>query len=159
MELVVFFGKLFKGDFMDTHCKNCNCDKNIIEALQQEMNINGYISDEAVIKISKQINKPVAQIYGVLTFYAQFRRTKRAKYNIEVCTGTACFVLGANVILNKILQKLNVTEGQISSDEKWIVNTCRCLGCCGLAPAITINGEVYGKLKPEDIDKILDSFN
>lgn len=146
---------------MDTNKPKCDCtkfDKTIIEALQQEMDKNGYVSDEAVKQISKEINKPLAQVYGVLTFYAQFRRTKRAKYNIEVCTGTACFVLGANDVLDKILNKLNVKVGQMTPDEKWIVNTCRCLGCCGLAPAITINGEVYGKLKSEDIDKIIDSF-
>ena len=140
----------------------CDCkkfDKTIIEALQEEMNTSGYVSDDAVINISKTLNKPVSQIYGVLTFYTQFRRTKRAKYNIEVCTGTACFVLGANDVLNKLLQKLNVEVGKVSDDGKWAVNICRCLGCCGLAPAITINGEVYGKLKPEDIDKIIDEIN
>ena len=144
---------------MKLQCECNKFDKTIIEALQEEMNKNGFVSDEAVLNISKQLNKPLSQVFGVLTFYAQFRRTQVAKYNIEVCTGTACFVLGANDILNKILSKLNLQVGQLSSDKKWQVNTCRCLGCCGLAPAITINGEVYGNLKPEDIDKIIDSYN
>ena len=75
-----------------------------------------------------------------------------------MCLGTACFVLGAQDILDRILGKLKVQVGEMTSDGKWIVTSCRCLGCCGLAPAITINGEVYGKLKPEDVDRILDSF-
>lgn len=144
---------------MNTKCECEKFDKTIIEALQEEMNKNGYVSDEAVEKISQKIKKPLSQVYGVLTFYAQFRRTQVAKYNIEVCTGTACFVLGANDVLDKILTKLNLQVGEMSKDKKWQVNTCRCLGCCGLAPAITINGEVYGNLKPEDIDKIIESYN
>ena len=108
--------------------------------------------------ISESLNIAESKIYGIITFYSQFTLTPKAKYNIDVCLGTACFVLGAQDIMDKILDKLKVKVGQMTPDGKWIVTSCRCLGCCGLAPAITINGEVYGKLKPEDVDKILDSF-
>ena len=109
-------------------------------------------------QISNALKIAESEIFGIITFYSQFTLTPKAKYNIDVCLGTACFVLGAQEIMDKILAKLNVKVGQMTSDGKWIVTSCRCLGCCGLAPAITINGEVYGKLKPEDVDKILDSF-
>ena len=131
----------------------------IMPALQKTQEIFGYIQKACVCKLSTSLGVSENEIYGIITFYSQFTLVPKAKYNIDVCLGTACFVLGANEILEKILSKLGVRVGEITKDGKWIVTSCRCLGCCGLAPAITINGEVYGKLKVEDIDKILDSFN
>ena len=131
---------------------------NIMTVLQQTQGIFGYIPEKTVKLIAESINMPESEIYGIITFYSQFTLTPKAKYNIDVCLGTACFVLGAQSIMDKILAKLGVDVGQMTSDGKWIVTSCRCLGCCGLAPAITINGEVYGKLKVEDVDRILDSF-
>ncbi len=137
---------------------NKNKPNNIMEVLQKTQNIFGYIPKDSVKMISSEVGVPESEVYGIITFYSQFTLTPKAKYNIDVCLGTACFVLGANDILEKILAKLKVRVGQMTEDGKWIVTSCRCLGCCGLAPAITINGEVYGKLKVEDIDKIIDSF-
>lgn len=130
----------------------------VMPVLQKTQEIFGYIQEKCVSMISKELQISENEIYGIITFYSQFTLTPKAKYNIDVCLGTACFVLGANEILEKILSKLGVRVGEITKDGKWIVTSCRCLGCCGLAPAITINGEVYGKLKIEDIDKILDGF-
>ena len=130
----------------------------IMVVLQKTQDIFGYIPKESVKMISDSLKIAESEIYGIITFYSQFSLTPKAKYNIDVCLGTACFVLGANDVLEKFLAKLNVKVGQMTPDGKWIVTSCRCLGCCGLAPAITINGEVYGKLKPEDVDKILDSY-
>ena len=127
--------------------------------LQKTQEIFGYIQEECVTKISKALGVPESEVFGIITFYSQFSLTPKAKYNIDVCLGTACFVLGAQEILDKILSKLGVRVGQTTPDGKWIVTSCRCLGCCGLAPAITINGEVFGKLKVEDIDGILAKFN
>ena len=137
---------------------NKNTPNNVMEVLQKTQNIFGYIPKDSVKMISSEVGVPESEVYGIITFYSQFTLTPKAKYNIDVCLGTACFVLGANDILEKILAKLKVRVGQMTEDGKWIVTSCRCLGCCGLAPAITINGEVYGKLKVEDIDKIIDSF-
>ena len=130
----------------------------IMVVLQKTQGIFGYIPEKSVKIISESLQMPESEIYGIVSFYSQFTLTPRAKYNIDVCLGTACFVLGANDVLEKILNKLNVKVGQTTPDGKWIVTSCRCLGCCGLAPAITINGEVYGKLKVEDVDGIIDSF-
>ena len=132
--------------------------ENIMTVLQKTQGIFGYIPEESVKIISENLKVAESEIFGIITFYSQFTLTPKAKYNIDVCLGTACFVLGANEILEKILSKLGLKVGQVSSDGKWIVTSCRCLGCCGLAPAITINGEVYGKLKPEDVDRILEEF-
>lgn len=131
---------------------------NIMVVLQKTQGIFGYIPEKTIKIIAESLGMPESEIYGIITFYSQFTLTPKAKYNIDVCLGTACFVLGAQEIMDKILAKLNVKVGEMTKDGKWIVTSCRCLGCCGLAPAITINGEVYGKLKAEDVDKIIDSF-
>ena len=131
---------------------------NIMVVLQMTQKIFGYIPEKSVPKIAETLKMSESEIYGIISFYSFFTLTPKAKYNIDVCLGTACFVLGANDVLERILGKLKVRVGQMTPDGKWIVTSCRCLGCCGLAPAITINGEVYGKLKPEDVDRILDSF-
>ena len=130
----------------------------VMEVLQKTQGIFGYIPEETVKMIADTLKIAESEVFGVITFYSQFSLTPKAKYNIDVCLGTACFVLGAQDVLDKILAKLGVRVGEMTKDGKWIVTSCRCLGCCGLAPAITINGEVYGKLKPEDVDKIIDSF-
>ena len=131
---------------------------NTMEVLQKTQGIYGFIPKPAVKRIAESLKVSENKVYGIITFYSQFTLTPKAKYNIDVCLGTACFVLGAQAVLDKILEKLGVKVGEMTKDGKWIVTSCRCLGCCGLAPAITINGEVYGKLKPEDVDKILDSY-
>lgn len=131
----------------------------VMIVLQKTQGIFGYIPEQSVKLIAEALTIAETDIYGVITFYSQFTLTPKAKYNIDVCLGTACFVLGANDVLQKILTKLGVKVGEMTKDGKWIVTSCRCLGCCGLAPAITINGEVYGKLKVEDVDKIIDSFD
>jgi len=131
---------------------------NIMVVLQKTQGIFGYIPELSLKPIAETLKMPESEIYGIITFYSQFTLTPKAKYNIDVCLGTACFVLGAQDVMDKILAKLNVKVGETTKDGKWIVTSCRCLGCCGLAPAITINGEVYGKMKVEDVDRILDSF-
>ena len=145
-------------NFNDLLDKNIGNAGNIMEVLQKTQGIFGYIPEETVYMIAEKLDMPEGDIYGIITFYSQFSLTPKAKYNIDVCLGTACFVLGAQAVLDRILEKLGVQVGEMTEDGKWIVTSCRCLGCCGLAPAITINGEVYGKLKPEDVDKIIDSY-
>lgn len=131
---------------------------NIMVVLQKTQEIFGYIPEHSVKIIAEKLGMPESEIYGIITFYSQFTLTPKAKYNLDICLGTACFVLGSQTVLDKILAKLGVEVGEMTKDGKWIVTTCRCLGCCGLAPAITINGEVYGKLTENDIDRIIDSY-
>ena len=145
-------------EFFSFLTKHNSKEDSIMPVLQKTQEIFGYIPENAIKHISKKLDMPESKIYGIITFYSQFTLTPKAKYNINICLGTACFVLGAQAVLDKVLDKLKIKVGQMSEDGKWIVTTCRCLGCCGLAPVMTINGEVYGKVKISDIDRILDSF-
>ena len=138
--------------------KNIGNRGNIMEVLQKTQGIFGYIPEESVKIIAEKLKMAEGEIYGIITFYSFFSLTPKAKYNIDICLGTACYVLGAQDVMDKVLAKLGVKVGEMTKDGKWIVTSCRCLGCCGLAPAMTINGEVYGKMKVEDVDRILDSF-
>ena len=131
---------------------NCSCknehrdDKTIIAALQEEMAANGYISPDAIRKISNELNKPVSEVYGVATFYSQFSFKAKAKYTIDVCTGTACFILGGEEIVNALVEYLGVQPFENTKDGKYCIQTVRCIGCCGMAPVMSVNGKVYGKL-------------
>ncbi len=145
-------------DFQGLLDSNKEQSGKIMEVLQKTQGIFGYIPEDCVKMIAEALKMPESKIFGIITFYSQFTLTPKAKYNIDVCLGTACFVLGAQEVLDKILEKLKVKVGQMTPDGKWLVTSCRCIGCCGLAPAMTINGEVYGKVKLDEVDKILNSF-
>lgn len=132
---------------------------NTMEVLQKTQGIYGFIPKPAVKRIAESLKVSENKIYGIITFYSQFTLTPKAKYNIDICLGTACFVLGANDVYEHILKRLNLKPGQTSDDGKWIVTSCRCIGCCGIAPAMTINGEVFGKLTIEKVDEILDKYD
>ncbi|MBQ8762219.1 MAG: NAD(P)H-dependent oxidoreductase subunit E [Clostridia bacterium] len=140
-----------------SNCKNCRHGKpTIVEALQRQMDMEGFISNESIAKIANELNTSESEVYGVATFYSQFSFTPKAKYNICLCTGTTCFVLGADKILDELKNITGINENETSKDGKWNISTARCLGCCGLAPVMTINGKVYGNLKVSDIKQILE---
>ncbi|MBO4733967.1 MAG: NAD(P)H-dependent oxidoreductase subunit E, partial [Clostridia bacterium] len=98
------------------------------------------------------------KIYGVATFYAQFSLSPKGKYNISVCLGTACYVKGSGPIFEKLSEKLGIGADECTPDGKFSLNACRCIGACGLAPVMTINDEVYGRLTVDDIDTILEKY-
>ncbi len=131
----------------------------VMEVLQKTQGIYGFIPKQAVVRIAESLGVSQSRVYGIVTFYSQFTLTPKAKYNIDICLGTACFVLGANDVYEHILKRLNLQPGETSADGKWVVTSCRCLGCCGIAPAMTINGEVYGKLTIGKVDEILDKYD
>ncbi len=152
------------------HCNDCNNIDNLIikfkegklnaiELLQQTQNLYGYLSEETVTELAEKTGKPISDLYSIITFYAQFRLTPRAKYNIEVCTGTACYVNGAEDIVEKVKELTKVGANGLSEDGKYCLNTARCLGCCGMAPVMSVNGEMFGNLKAKDITDILAKFN
>lgn len=131
---------------------------NIVELLQQEMKKSGYISQAAMEQIAKSTNKPVSEIYGVATFFSTFKFSPTAKYQIEVCVGSACFVLGGETLLNHIMEKLKLQQLGNTTDNLFSVNIIRCLGCCGEAPAVRINGKIYGKLTEQKLDEIINGL-
>lgn len=123
-------------------------------ALQEAQHIFGYLPLEVLKFISKEIHVPVSELYGIATFYSQFSIKPRGKHNIGVCLGTACYVKGAQKVVDKMLEELKVAVGDTTSDGLFTLNATRCLGCCGLAPVMMIDDDVYGKL--EDVSVIPD---
>ena len=101
---------------------------------------------------------PLAEIYGVITFYARFSLEPKGKYNVSICLGTACFVKGSNEILEGAKEKLGIGEGETTSDGKFSLDTTRCIGACGLAPVFTVNEEVYGKATVKKMNEVLDEY-
>ena len=102
---------------------------------------------------------PLEKVYGVSTFYAQFALQPKGKYKVSVCLGTACYVKGSGEIFSKLEELLGITNGECTADGKFSLDSCRCVGACGLAPVMMINGEVYGRLTVDDIPGILAKYN
>ena len=130
----------------------------LMPILQKAQDIYGYLPIEVQTIISNEMNIPLEKIYGVVTFYSQFSLNPKGKYQISVCLGTACYVKGSGDIYNKLQEKLGIEGGGCTPDGKFSLEACRCIGACGLAPVITINDEVYGRLTVDDVDDILKKY-
>ena len=130
----------------------------LMPILQKAQDLYGYLPIEVQKMISDETGIPLEKIYGVVTFYAQFSLYPKGKYAISVCLGTACYVKGSGDIYNKLCEKLGIEGGQCTPDGKFSLDACRCIGACGLAPVMTINGEVYGKLTVDKLDEILAKY-
>lgn len=128
----------------------------LMPVLQQAQVLYGYLPIEVQSIIAEGLGLSLEEVYGVVTFYAQFSLNPKGQYNVAVCLGTACYVKGSGGIIEKIEQKLGVERGGISADGKFSLEATRCIGACGLAPVMTVNGEVYGRLTTADVDRILD---
>lgn len=130
----------------------------IMPVLQEAEEIYGYLPIEVQTIIADKLNIPLEEVYGVSTFYSQFSLTPKGKYHISVCLGTACYVKGAGKIIEKIQQSLGIGAEECTPDGKFSLTACRCIGACGLAPVLTINDDVYGRLLPEEVDGILAKY-
>ena len=130
----------------------------MISLLQGTQETYGYIPKSAIKKISEKGNLSESDIFGVVTFYSQFRINPVGKYIIKVCHGTACHVQNAPDITYALMNELNVEDGKTTADGLFTLESVSCLGCCGLAPVITINEDVHGKLKRSDIPKIIQQY-
>lgn len=133
-------------------------DGALIPVLHEAQSIYGYLPYEVQKKISEGLDIPMAEIYGVVTFYTQFSIYPKGQFNVAVCLGTACYVKGSGDIIEKIKDKLGIEVGQCTDDGKFSLEATRCIGACGLAPVLTVNDDVYGKLTVDDIDVILDKY-
>ena len=131
---------------------------NLIQILNEVQEKYGYIPKQSQIEISNYLNIPMAEIYGVITFYSRFTLEPKGKYNISVCLGTACFVKGSQALLDRLKERLKIEEGQTTPDGKFSIDATRCVGACGLAPVFTINNEVYGKATVKKLDEVLDEY-
>ena len=130
----------------------------LIMIMQEAQKIYGYLPMEVQEMISKGLNIPMEKVYEVATFYAQFNLVPRGKYHISVCLGTACYVKGSQKVLEAIEQNLKIQSGECTTDRKFSLDSCRCLGACGLAPVMKVNDEVFGKLTPDKVPQILSEF-
>lgn len=130
----------------------------LIPVMQKAQELFGYLSFETMELISDRLDVPVADIYGVATFYALFSLTPKGDHVISVCTGTACYVKGAQAVLDEVKKQLGIDSGETTPDGKFSIQDTRCLGCCGLAPVMVINNDVYGRLEPADIKDILAKY-
>jgi NADH-quinone oxidoreductase E subunit len=130
----------------------------LIEVLHKVQDIYGYLPLKVQKLIAKGLDIPLAEVYGVVTFYSQFSIEPKGKYKIQVCLGTACYVRGSSKVLDKLCEKLNTKVGKCTQDGKFSIEAARCLGACGLAPVLMINGEVYGKVTVEKLDEILAKY-
>ena len=127
----------------------------ILSDIQKEY---GYIPLEVQELVSDKTGISVAEIYGVVTFYSFFSLQPKGKYVIGCCLGTACYVKGSGQVYDKLQEKLGITAGQCTDDGKFSLEACRCIGACGLAPVLTVNGEVYGRLTVGMVDDILAKY-
>ena len=126
--------------------------------LQQAQDIYGYLPIEVQQIISRETGVSLEEIYGLTTFYSQFKLNPNGKYAIAVCLGTACYVKGAQELIDAISKELGIAAGETSSDGKYSLEATRCIGACGLAPVLSINGDVYGRLTAKDIPGILAKY-
>ena len=130
----------------------------LIPLLQSAQDTYGYVSEKAIEYISHVTGIPAADIYGVVTFYAQFRTKPLGRNVLKVCNGTACHVNGAKQVYEVIQDELEITYDETSDDGAFSLLSVACIGCCSLAPVITINGETFGRLNPQKLRKILRDF-
>ncbi len=130
----------------------------LMPVLHEAQDIYGYLPAEVQTVIAEQLNIPLAEVYGVATFYSQFSLNPKGKHKISICLGTACYVKGSDKILEEVEHELRISCGECTNDKKFSIDSCRCVGACGLAPVMIIDGEVYGRLKPSDVKGILDKY-
>jgi len=130
----------------------------LIPLLQEIQEKEGYLSEEAIVKTGSKLKIPTSKIYGVATFYNQFRFEPVGKYHVMVCRGTACHVLGSATVLQELESYLKIKSGQTTRDGLFSIEVVACIGACGLAPVISINGEFHANVTAESIKQIIDTY-
>ena len=133
-------------------------DGALMPALQKAQEIYGYLPIEVQTIIAEGLNLPISEVYGVATFYSQFSLFPKGKYKIGVCLGTACYVKGSGEIFEKLTQVLGIQGGECPADKNFSLDATRCIGCCGLAPVLTVNDDVYGKITADDVEGIIAKY-
>lgn len=130
----------------------------LIPILQNIQDTDGFLSENAIVKVGKTLNIATSKIYGVATFYNQFRFQPNGKYHILVCRGTACHVLGSSTVLKELEKILKIKAGQTTRDKLFSIEVVACIGACGLAPVININGEFFAKVTVDSLKEIIENF-
>lgn len=130
----------------------------LMPVMQKAQELFGYLSLETQQVIAEELDVPVTEVYGVATFYAQFSLEPKGENIISICTGTACYVKGAQALVDETEKLLNIQCGQTTKDGKFTLQGTRCLGCCGLAPVMVVNDDVYGRIAAKDVKGILEKY-
>ena len=144
---------------LDAVIAECTGDLSMLmHVMQQAQEIYGYLPFEVQQKIADGMKVPMEKVYGVATFYAQFALSPKGQYAVSVCLGTACYVKGAQEILDELSAQLGIAPEECTEDGRFSLTACRCIGACGLAPVITVNEDVYGKITAADVKGILAKY-
>lgn len=130
----------------------------LIRVLHRAQNIFGYLPQEVQVFIAKKLGLSTAKVYGVVTFYSYFTMEPKGEHNISVCLGTACYVRGAEKVLDAIKKELNIEVGETTKNGKFSITALRCVGACGLAPVVMVGDKVYGRVTPDMVKDILDNY-
>jgi NADH:ubiquinone oxidoreductase subunit E len=130
-------------------------EEHLIHVLHKAQSLFGYLPENLQLYIARKLDLPAAKVNGVVTFYSFFNEEPVGKYTISVCMGTACFVKGADKVLDRTLELTGTKKNAMSDDGLFTVKDVRCIGACGLAPVLTVNDKVYGKVKPKDVEDII----
>ena len=138
---------------------NKNDKSRLMAVMQEAQGIYGYLPIEVQNMIAEGMDVPIEKVYGVATFYAQFSLTPKGDYHIAVCLGTACYVKGSGQIYDKLQQLLGIAGDECTADRKFSLTASRCIGACGLAPVLTVNEDVYGRLTVDAVAGILEKYN
>jgi len=144
--------------YIDELAQQGSMDGKLIAILHRAQEIIGYLPKEVQIHIARRLSLPPAKVFGVVSFYSYFSMVPRGKFVIDVCMGTACFVIGADKVLDEFKNLLGIEAGQTTPDRLFSLNALRCVGACGLAPVISVNGKMYGKVTPKDVSKIIEEY-
>ena len=131
----------------------------LMAVMQGAQDIYGYLPVEVQNKIAEGMDVPLEKVYGVATFYAQFSLTPKGNYHIAVCLGTACYVRGSGDIYDKLQEVLGISGDECTADRKFSLTASRCIGACGLAPVLTVNEDVYGRLTTKDVEGIVAKYS
>ena len=130
----------------------------LMPIMQKAQDIYGYLPIEVQMAVAKGLDVPLEKIYGVVTFYSFFNLYPKGNYQISVCLGTACYVKGSRKVLDCLQETLNIEPGQCTTDRSFSLDTCRCIGACGLAPVMLINDDVYGRVLPAEVPEIIAKY-
>jgi NADH:ubiquinone oxidoreductase 24 kD subunit len=160
--------KLTSVPFKDTQQQKTKLDEviakykgqqgSLLPVLQEAQEIYGYLPIEVQGYVAVGMDVPLAEIYGIVSFYSQFLLNPKGDYSVAVCLGTACYVKGAGDLMDRLVKILGIKSGEITADRKFSLEATRCIGACGLAPVMTVNEDVYGRLTTKEIDAIIEKY-
>ncbi len=143
---------------LEVIAKNKELPGALLPVLHEAQEIYGYLPIEVQQMVADGLNLSLSEVYGVATFYSRFSLTPKGKHQISVCLGTACYVKGSDKVLDEVEKMLGIKSGECTPDGLFSIDSCRCVGACGLAPVMMIDEEVYGKLTPAEVHKILANY-